>query len=96
MRSAATAFAPVAAALQPASDWIAESWCFFSTCAISWPRTPASSDSLVRRFTSPCETMTVPPGIAKALMVSVSITPKAQGRSGRSVCEASQRPTRFT
>lgn len=75
-----------------APDWMAEIWCRRSTCAISWARTPASSDSLARRFTRPCETITVPPGIAKALIVSVSITPKVQGRSGFSVCEASQRP----
>ena len=79
-----------------APDWMAEIWWRRSTGAISWARTPASSDSLASRFTRPCETITVPPGMAKALIVSVSITPKVQGRSGFSVWEASQRPTRFT
>jgi hypothetical protein len=34
--------------------------------------------------------------MANALMVSLSITPKVQGKSARSLWAAIQRPTRFT
>ena len=44
----------------------------------------------------PLETMIDPPGIAKALIVSVSITLNVHGRSGRSLCSAIHLPTRFT
>ena len=66
-----------------ALERIACSWCLFTTCAISWPSTPASSASLESRFTRPREMKTVPPGSAKAFTVSPWITPKLHGRSGR-------------
>src|SRR5450830_274365 len=44
----------------------------------------------------PLVTITKPPGAAKAFKSSLSITPKCQGKSGRSDCDATQRPTEFT
>ena len=52
------------------------------TCVISWPRTPASSASVLIRPSAPRVMCTMPPGAAKALTPSVSRTMNSQFEIG--------------
>ena len=76
--------------------WMARMVCFSVTWMISWPSTPASSDSVFRLASAPLVMWTKPPGAAKAFTASVSSTMNCHFRLGRELACAREVPTSAT
>ena len=70
--------------------------CFSVMWMISWPSTPASSDSFLRPARAPFVMCTKPPGAANAFTESTSSTMNFQARPGRLLACASAVPTSVT